>query len=78
MAHTPRPLPMNAAWQDAPISISAATRSAKRGRQCSSRMSPRMDPMPKPAVMIAQSFAPPSSSFTSTGPSTKIAGSTIA
>ena len=77
MAQVPSPLPMNAAWQEAPTSISDATRSANRGRQRMSRMSPRTQPSPKPAVISAHDLAPSSSSVASTGPSTKIAGSTM-
>ena len=67
---------MNAAWQEAPMSIRAATRSANRGRQRSSSRSPSTQPSPKPAVISAQDFAPSISSAASTGPSTKIEGST--
>ena len=77
IAQTPNPLPMNAAWQDAPISIRLATRSANRGFHRSSSRSPSTQPTPNPAVMIAHDFAPSISSAASTGPRTKIAGSTM-
>ena len=72
----PMPLAMIAAWQLAPTSSRLATRSAKRGRQRSSSRSPSTQPAPKPALMSAQERAPSISCWASTGPMTKIEGST--
>ena len=74
--HVPSPLPMNAAWQEAPTSIRPATRMAYVGRHRRNSRSPSMAPTPKQAVMTAQQRAPSSSRSISTGPITKIAGST--
>ena len=68
---------MNAAWQDAPTSIRLATRIACRGRHFMNSRSPSTAPTPKQATITAQLRAPSSSRSMSTGPITKIDGSTI-
>ncbi len=75
--HVPSPLPMNAAWQEAPTSNRLATRMAYRGRHRMNSRSPRIAPTPKQATTTAQLSAPSSSRSIRTGPITKIAGSTI-
>ena len=69
---------MKAAWQEAPTSIRLATRSANLGRQRRNSRSPSTQPTPKHAVIAAQDRAPSSSRSISTGPITKIEGSTTA
>ena len=69
---------MIAAWHEAPTSISAPTRRAYDGRQRRSSTSPRMLPRPNSAVTSAHERAPSYSWSISTGPTTKIDGSTTA
>src|SRR3954454_2268651 len=78
IAHGQSPLPMIAAWQEAPTNNSVATRKANRGRQLRNTMSPSTQPAPKPADTIAHERAPFISVSAITGLTTNKGGSTMA